>query len=94
MVPRALVGEPYVTNFVTKGVFDLLLRMSQENANEHVVEYLDFLASPTCIYVIMEPLLGDDLFEALLAIKVPSEAFMRETDAGEARFDTPAFVVA
>ena len=29
MVPRAAVGEAYVTNFVAKGVFDLLLRASQ-----------------------------------------------------------------
>ena len=40
----------------------------QEHANEHVVQYLDFLASPMYIYVVMEPLEGDDLFDALVEV--------------------------
>ena len=77
VVPRAQVSASYTKNFLSKGVFDQLLRVSQENADETVVRYLDILASASSFYVVMEQLHGDELFDAIVEDARMSEGFMR-----------------
>ena len=77
MVPRATVGRPYAINFIDKGVFDQLLRLTQDQAHTNVVKYLDFLASESCIYVIMEELQGDDLLDVLCSPAKTSKGSIR-----------------
>ena len=77
MVPRATVGRSYTENFISKGVFDQLLRLTEEEAHANVVKYFDFLASASCIFVVMEELQGDELFNALHECAPLSEGFMR-----------------
>jgi serine/threonine protein kinase len=77
MVPRKTVGRPYTYNFIDKGVFDQLLRLTQDQAHTNVVKYLDFLASESCIYVVMEELQGEELLDVLCRPAPISKGSMR-----------------
>ena len=48
-----------------------------EDFDANVVKYLDFLASKTCFYVVMEDLQGDELFDAIWECAPLSEGFIR-----------------
>ena len=61
------IGKEYLENFVTRdNVFTLLLEISTpERAHANVVRYVDVLLCSSHVCVIMEPLLGPELFEWL-----------------------------
>ena len=61
------LGKEYIENFVTRdNVFTLLLEISTpERAHENMVRYVDVLLCTSHICVVMEPLVGPELFEWL-----------------------------
>jgi serine/threonine protein kinase len=61
-VDVAGAGNDYVIQHVTGDMFTHLLKMSQDWPHKNVIKYLDFLLGPAVIFVVMEELIGDELF--------------------------------
>lgn len=80
-VQRKDIDESYyIPNFVTRNdVFSKLLAISQERPHKNVVQYLDFLLGPSTIYVVMEPLNGEELFDYIIKHAPVTEAFCMRT---------------
>lgn len=75
-VAKAAVGQEYLEEHEKRDTFDLLMKISAE-CHPNVVAYLDFMMSPTTVYVVMEVLQGDELIDVLSSRYDVTEGFCR-----------------
>mmetsp|Transcript_155815 Transcript_155815/g.283407 ORF Transcript_155815/g.283407 Transcript_155815/m.283407 type:complete len:474 (+) Transcript_155815:36-1457(+) len=75
---KELVGDEYRQNLVEAGLFEVLLKMSQEQEHPNIVSYYDFLEGPLNYYVVMEQLQGSDLFDQFMKDYPVKEEYIRE----------------
>jgi serine/threonine protein kinase len=64
-IPKADAGRSYQRFVAEAGIFEVALTMSLDHRHTNVAQYLDLLESPSRYYVVMEPLEGLHLADAL-----------------------------
>ena len=65
VIPKLNAGRTYKECLVESGMYEMMIRMSREQQHQNVVQYFDFLESPSRYYAVMENLQGVKLTHAL-----------------------------
>lgn len=73
---KEVAGDEYRQNLVEAGLFEVLLKMSQEQEHANIVSYVDCLEGPLNYYVVMEQLQGSDLFDQFLYDHPVTESYI------------------
>jgi len=77
LVNKVDAGDDYRDAMHEAGIYRVFLTMTKETPHANVVQYYDFLESPQYYYVIMERLMGPELFDHLTDCSRVTEVYCR-----------------
>lgn len=76
-IQRRVAGESYRKRVEDQNKIKYGIQMTNDRSHPNVVRYLDFLCGPSLFFVVMEPVMGLELFDYLLEYAPVTEGFCR-----------------